>query len=257
MKKTKKKSVGREYRDIVVKIYDRILARESTRIDRAAGLLSKAVRENRLIHVLGIGGHSTIAGMDVFYRAGGLVQVNAIFPPGMNVMSASPTMARHVGAAPFILNFHRVAKGDVLVLVNFYGLNPAAIDVGLEAKRRGVKLITVNAHTFARKVPKSFRWRHPNKKNLNQLADVAIDNHVPLPDAVLKRRGIKERFTATATLATCFTMNVLMSRTIERIVEAGGAPDIWVSNNVPGGDEHNAPYIEKYRPRIHHLYPVE
>jgi uncharacterized phosphosugar-binding protein len=252
-----KKSAGREYRDIVVKIYDAILAKESSRIDRAAKMLAKAVLEDRLIHVAGIGGHSVIAGMDVFYRAGGLVQINAIFPPGMNVTASTPTMARNVGAAPFILNFHHVTKDDVLVLVNFYGLNPAGIDLGLEAKRRGVRLITVNAHTFARKVPRSFRWRHPTKKNLNQLADVAIDNHVPLRDAVLKRAGVRECFTATATLATCFAMNVLMSRTIERIVEAGGTPDIWASNNVPGGDEHNAPYIEEYRPRIHHLYPVE
>ncbi|MFH1378188.1 MAG: sugar isomerase domain-containing protein [Planctomycetota bacterium] len=256
MKKTTELSVGREYRDIIVKMYDTILSNESDAIDRASRYLAKAAAKDKLIHVAGIGGHSAMAGMDIFYRAGGLVQINAIFPPGMNVISATPTMARLTGAAPFILNFHRVKRGDVLILVNYYGLNPASVDLGLEAKKRGIRLITVNSHEYAREVPKSFRWRHPSKQNINELADVAIDNHVPLYDAALRRKGLKERFTSTATLATIFTMNLLMSRTIERMVEAGAKPDIWVSNNVPGGDEHNNRYIEKYRSRVHHLYPV-
>ena len=32
--------------------------------------------------------------------------------------------------------------------------------------------------------------------------------------------------------------------------------EIWVSNNIPGCDEHNKPIHDKYRHRIHHLYPV-
>jgi len=81
------------------------------------------VIEGRLINILGAGGHSAIAAMEIFWRAGGLVQVNAMFPPGSNIVT--------------------------LILVNFYGLNPLSMDVALEAKRRGVVLITVNSHQFA------------------------------------------------------------------------------------------------------------
>ena len=36
----------------------------------------------------------------------------------------------------------------------------------------------------------------------------------------------------------------------------GVTPEIWRSNNIPGCDEHNKPIHDKYRHRIHHLYPV-
>ena len=44
--------------------------------------------------------------------------------------------------------------------------------------------------------------------------------------------------------------------TIRLIKAKGGNPEIWVSNNIPGCDEHNKPIHDKYRKRIHHLYPV-
>jgi uncharacterized phosphosugar-binding protein len=40
------------------------------------------------------------------------------------------------------------------------------------------------------------------------------------------------------------------------MVEKGGKPEIWVSNNIPNCDEHNKPIHDKYRHRVHHLYPV-
>jgi len=129
------------------------------------------------------------------------------------------------------------------------------VDVAIEAKKRGVTLITVNSHKFAAKVPADFKWRHPSKKNIHDLADVKIDNHVPYPDAVLKLDGVEENVTPTATIATCFALNCMMSETIQRIVDKGHKPDVWISNNIPGCDEHNVPMLEKYRDRIHHLYP--
>jgi uncharacterized phosphosugar-binding protein len=47
-----------------------------------------------------------------------------------------------------------------------------------------------------------------------------------------------------------------MSETIRMMVEKGGKPEIWVSNNIPNCDEHNKPIHDKYRRRVHHLYPV-
>jgi uncharacterized phosphosugar-binding protein len=119
-----------------------------------------------------------------------------------------------------------------------------------------VKLITVNSHAFSSRVPDDFKWRHPQGTNLHELADVAVDNHVPYLDAVLEIPEVNVRLTATATMATVFTMNCLMTRTAEKLVRLGKKPDVWMSNNVPGGDEFNREMIEKYRHRVHHMYPT-
>ena len=245
-----------QYNEIVTSAMSDIIRDEETSILQAAELLSDKVLEGRLVNIYGAGGHSAIGAMEIFWRAGGIAQINAMFPVGTNIVSAGPTTAKIEGYAPYILNFYDVYKDDVLILVNFYGLNITAVDVALEAKERGVKLVTVNAHAFARRVPKDFKWRHPSKKDINDLADVAVDNHVPYPDAILKVPGLAEEITPTATILTCFTLNLIMSETIRLMVEKGVKPEIWVSNNIPGCDEHNKPIHDKYRHRIHHLYPV-
>ncbi|NLE67365.1 MAG: sugar isomerase domain-containing protein [Lentisphaerae bacterium] len=245
-----------EYTKQITRLLESIARDEEANILAAAELLSDKVVEGRLINVFGAGGHSAIGAMEIFWRAGGLAQVNGMFPAGTNIISALPTTAKVQGLAPFILNFYDVYKDDVLILVNFYGLNIISVDVAIEAKKRGVKLITVNAHQFAKTVPADFIWRHPSKKNINEFADVAVDNHVPYPDAILKADGIEEEFGPTATTLTCFTLNCMMAETIRLIREKGGKPEIWVSNNIPGCDEHNKPIHDKYRRRIHHLYPV-
>ncbi|MBR2374518.1 MAG: sugar isomerase domain-containing protein [Lentisphaeria bacterium] len=246
----------KEYTSQITSIQECIAREEEENILKAADLLSDKVCDGRLINIFGAGGHSAIAAMEIFWRAGGLAQINAMFPAGTNIVSAAPTTAKVVGLAPYILNFYDVNKDDVLILVNFYGLNIVSVDVAVEAKKRGVQLITVNAHKFAQKVPDDFIWRHPNKKNINDYADIAIDNHVPYPDAVLKVPGVPEEVAPTATILTCFTLNLMMAETIRMIKEKGGTPEIWVSNNIPGCDEHNKPIHDKYRKRIHHLYPV-
>ena len=245
-----------QYSDVIIDAMRDIVKDERANILKAADLLSDNANEGRLIHVYGAGGHSAIAAMEIFWRAGGLACVNGMFPVGTNVMTAGPTTAKVEGFAPYIFSFYDVNKGDTLILVNFYGLNITAVDMALEAKKRGVKLITINAQKFAKKVPKSFKWRHSSKLDINDLADIAIDNHVPYPDAILKVKGLKEEITPTATILTCFTINCLMSETIRLMVEKGGKPEIWVSNNIPNCDEHNKPIHDKYRHRVHHLYPV-
>lgn len=245
-----------KYTDRITGLIKTIATKEQKTILHAAELLSDKVLEKRLINIFGAGGHSAIAAMEIFWRAGGLPQINAMFPSGTNIISACPTTARMTGLAPYILNFYDVYKDDVLILVNFYGLNTISVDVAIEAKKRGVRLITVNAHKFARNIPASFKWRHPSKQNINDFADIAIDNHVPYPDALLKVAGVEERIAPSATILTCFVLNCVMAETIRLIKAKGGEPEIWISNNIPGCDEHNKPIHDKYRHRIHHLYPV-
>ena len=57
----------------------------------------------------------------------------------------------------------------------------------------------------------------------------------------------------TSTFANNFTINLLMIRTAERLLEMGIHPPIWTSANLPDGDRLNKQYEEKYFPRVRHL----
>ena len=44
--------------------------------------MAKQISEDRLVHVFGPGGHSNLATQELFFRAGGLMHMNAILDEG-------------------------------------------------------------------------------------------------------------------------------------------------------------------------------
>ena len=247
---------SKAYRDMVVSLLTTIEEQGKEAIDRAATVLAKKVAEDRLIHVIGPGGHSNMAAEEVLWRAGGLAPVNPILDAGTNLIHGakrSNLVERTPGYAKGVLDAYGVDSGDVLVIVNAYGINAMTIDCALECKKRGVTSIAITSTSFAKIVPKGAPSRHPSGQNLYELADIFIDNYLPLGDAVVEIDGLKQKMGPTSTFANNFTINLLMIRTVEKLIEMGIQPPVWTSANLPEGDKLNKQYEEKYFPRVKHL----
>lgn len=244
------------YRNAVISLITTIEEQEKRSIDRAAEVLAKVVAEDRLIHVIGPGGHSNMAVEEVLWRAGGLAPINAILDAGTNLIHGakrSNLIERTPGYAKGVLDAYEVNCGDVLVIVNAYGINAMTIDCALECKKRDVTSVAITSTSFADTVPKDAASRHPSGRNLYELADIFIDNHLPLGDAVVEIDGLQQKMGPTSTFANSFTINLLMIRTAERLLEMGIQPPIWTSANLPDGDKLNKQYEQKYSPRVKHL----
>jgi len=240
------------YKDAVVGLLEQIEREEQQAIDRAADLMAEAIKRDQLIHVIGPGGHSNIGAYEMFYRAGGLVPINAILDPGTLLsMGArrSTIIERTPGYGQAVLEAFEVNDG-VLIIVNAYGINAMCIDVALEARRRGIPTIGVTSRAFAEKVPPDHPARHPSKKNLFEVVDVHIDCHMPFGDAVVSIEGLQQKVAPVSTLVNCFTLNLLVIKTVEKLLEKGITPPIWTSANIPGGDQANKEYIKRYKGRI-------
>ncbi len=247
---------SRKYLDSVAEMLNDIESKEKESIDRAAKILANAVSEDRLVNIIGPGGHSNIGAEETFWRAGGLAPVNAMLDAGTSLIHGakrSNHVERTCGYAKAVLDSYGITDGDVLIIVNAYGINAMTIDCALECKRRGVTSIGITSTGFADFVPKGSVSRHPSGESLYKIVDVFINNHMPLGDAVVEVPGTEQKMGPTSTFANCFAVNLLMIRTAERLWNMGIVPPIWMSANLPGGDEANKEYEEKYSPRIKHL----
>lgn len=238
----------------IEEILEKIRKEEKDNLAKAAELISEAVQEDKLIHVFGTGGHSVMATMEIFWRAGGLFCINPIFPPGLSVMDSHPNTERLVGYAKPVLDYYGVKKDDVIIISNVNGINAMTIDSALESKKRGAKIIAITSSEFSKNVPPGIPARHPSNKNLYELGDIVIDAHVPVGDAVVEIEGLDLKVASSSTIAICFIVNSLTALVIERLIQKGITPPVVMSANVPGGDEANKKYIEKYFPRVRHLY---
>jgi len=244
------------YLGIVTELLEKIEKDSRESITQAAELMSEVVMSDKLIHVIGTGGHSNIGAMELFWRAGGLVPINALLDSGIDLAHGakhSNIMERTAGYGKSVLDSYDLKEGEILVIVNAYGINTMTIEVALESKKKGLKTIGVGSTTFASFVPKSHPARHPSGKNLHEVVDIFVDNYMPLGDAVVEFDNLEQKVAPVSTLCSSFTLNLMVIKTVGKILEKGGTPPIWMSGNLPGGDEANKKFEEKYSARIRHL----
>jgi len=244
------------YYDDVTALMRRILVEERDATERAAERVAEQIAADRLVYAYGPGGHSNLASQEIFFRAGGLMHVSAILDEGTLLSGGSlrsMAIERTPGYGKIVIADQRLGEGDLLILVNAYGINAALIDAALEAKRRGVFLIGVNSHEHANNSAPTHPARHPTKHNLHELVDIAIDCKVPIGDAIVKVPGMGEKIGAISTFANAFALNNLVIRTVAKLVERGIEPPVWRSGNAPGGDEANARFIARFAERVRWL----
>jgi uncharacterized phosphosugar-binding protein len=244
------------YFDRVTAHMRRILEEEKQSLDAAATRLAEQIAADRLVHVYGPGGHSNLASQEIFFRAGGLMHVSAILDEGTllsNGALRSMAIERTPGYGKVVIADNRLGEGDLLLLTNAYGINAALIDAALEARARGVFVIGISSREHAANTRAEHPARHPTKKNLHEVVDLAIDTKVPIGDALVEIPGMGERIAAVSTFANAFTLNCLVIRTVAKLVERGVEPPVWRSGNAPGGDEANAKFLARFRDRVRWL----
>ncbi|MBA3326383.1 MAG: SIS domain-containing protein [Rhodobacteraceae bacterium] len=245
-----------DYLAQTIDLMRRILDEEAGPLARAAARMADQIAADRLVHAFGPGGHSNLATQEIFFRAGGLMHVSAILDEGTllsNGALRSMAMERLPGYGRNVIADARLGEGDLLILVNAYGINAALIDAAIEARGRGVALIGVSSRLHAESTASDHPARHPTKANLHDLVDIPIDCKVPVGDALVDIAGVGESIGAVSTFANAFALNCLVIRTVTDLAARGIEPPVWRSGNAPGGDEANGRLLARFRDRVRKL----
>ena len=222
-------------------------------IRKAASLMADAIENDRLINVYGGGGHTTLCMGEMFFRAGGLSCINPIMETGLSVFNQALKyleLERTVNYGSAIMKYYDLQKDDVLIVFHNIGINPATIDAVMEAKKAGAKIIAVSSSYWQNEMPADHFIRHPNKTNLFDYADVCIDDFNPVGDAVVNVPGLNTPIAPVSNIIDFYIAHLLEIETVKQCIDRGITPPVWSSANTPGGDEKNAAYLAKYRPRV-------
>lgn len=237
----------------IIENLEEINAKQGDNIIKAGALMADAIADDRLISVYGGGGHTTLPVGEMFFRAGGLACINPVMETGLSVFNQALKyleLERTVNYGSSIMKYYDLKKGDLLIIFHNIGINPATIDAAEEAKKNGVKIIAVSSSYWQTQMPEDHFIRHPNKKNLFDYADVCIDDYNPVGDAVVNVPGLDTPIAPVSNIVDFYIAHLLEIECVRQCVERGITPPVWSSANTPGGDEKNAAYLEKYRPRV-------
>ena len=179
--------------------------------------------------------------------------INPIFAPGLTLDVRPPTMTSRIerleGYGRLIMQNVPAGEGDVLVLISVSGRNAVPVEVAMETKERGMKLIVITALDYTKNVTS----RHSSGKKVYELADLVLDNYSPKGDAILELEGLPQKTGATSGIAASVIMHAIVSQVVENLINKGITPPIYMSGNLDGGAEYNERMLKEYRDRIFYL----
>src|SRR5437667_8394369 len=162
------KSRGREYLQNVRAKLDAIETSQAENFRKAGAMIADAYAEDRLIHVYGGGGHTVMMVCEMFFRAGGLANVNPIFGHDISPLCQALKyleIERTTGYGACLIRYYDLQKDDLLIVFHNIGFNPTTIDAADEAKQRGAKIIAVSSSDWQNKLPEGHHIRQPNGKH--------------------------------------------------------------------------------------------
>jgi len=225
-----------KYLERIGSILETIKDKEAGAIRKAADLMADAIAGGGRVYMFG-SGHSVIPVLDIFPRYGSFVGFFPLYDPRLmwsNVIGPGGArellwLERQEGYARVFLRSYPLEKRDTMLVFSHGGLNAAPIETALEAKARGLKVVTVSSHANAGIARRS----HSSGKVLSEIADVAIDNHVPPEDALVDV-GQLERVAAGSTVAAVAVAMALVAETAAALSRTGRVPPTFVSPNVRG-----------------------
>ena len=144
-----------------------------------------------------------------------------------------------------LLALFDVQPNDVFIIASNSGVNGSILGVALAAKARGHKVIAVTSldHT-SRVTPK-----HPSGKRLSEIADIVIDNLAPYGDSTMQLEG-GIGVGAVSSITAAFIAQRITIGVAETMRQRGKTPPVYISANIPGGDEHNRALEDLYGLRI-------
>lgn len=241
-----------DYLNAVIDILKTIDKTEEKNINKAAKIIAASLKNDGILHVFSTG-HSHMIAEEMFYRSGGLVQVNAILDPTLMLhegAAKSTKMERLPGYAKTLLDSYNIKKGETILIISNSGINSVPVEMAITAKEKGMNVVAITST----KVSKNLTSRHSSGKKLFELADIVIDNCTPPEDCVLTLPHSNQKIGAVSTIAGAFIVQLLVSEIINEFLKKKKVPPIYMSSNTPGGDEHNAKLIDKYKERIRCLY---
>jgi uncharacterized phosphosugar-binding protein len=244
--------VFEQYFDLLEQKWSQVRQSQKENILSAAQAVSDSIASGGTIFAFGCG-HSALLAQEIFYRAGSLMLVNVIFGPG-NLLHERPVtltsqMERLEGYSKLLADANDIRSGDVVIVISTSGRNPVPIEMAIAAGDRGATVIALTSSLYSGAVAS----RHPSGKKLADFAHITLDHMAEPGDAVVEIAGFPERVGPTSGPIGAALLHAVVVQAIANLLERGVQPPVFLSGNLPGGDEHNARLLQQYRDRIRYL----
>ncbi|MGH8793070.1 MAG: sugar isomerase domain-containing protein [Stackebrandtia sp.] len=240
-----------DYVDALRPVLDRVVDTQAEAVSAAADRIAESLARGGVLQAFGTG-HSEALCMELAGRAGGFVPTNRIalrdlvLRGGESVeILTSDKLERDPAVARKLFALAAAEPVDVFVIASQSGINGSVVEFAAAVKEAGHELIAFTSMEHSKQTPS----RHPSGKRLSDFADVVLDNCAPYGDSLLSLPS-GGSVCAASSISSALLAQMVVAEVVRRQLDAGETPPVYLSANVPGGDEHNTALESRYAGRI-------
>ncbi|HZI68556.1 MAG TPA: sugar isomerase domain-containing protein [Hanamia sp.] len=238
-------------------IMSKIEETQMENIQKAAEVMADSIQAERWVHTFGCG-HATLPIEEMYPRIGGFVGFHPIVElpltfftniTGQMGVHQFIFLERVEGYGLEIMKGYDFDKRDTMWLFSHSGINNVNIDIALEAKRLGMKVVVFGSAAEA----EGKKTRHSSGKNIFEIGDIVVDTCAPIEDASVPLKNHVDKIGPVSTMAfiTCVWMTV--TTVAEILANRGVKLYIHPSHNAPVAGDSKARLDEAlhvYKQRI-------
>jgi uncharacterized phosphosugar-binding protein len=219
-------------------IMDRIEQTQMDNIRKAAEVMADSIEAGRWVHTFGCG-HATIPIEEMYPRIGGFVGFHPMIELPLSFFThITGEMGVHQfvflerveGYGVEIMKGYNFDTKDTMWLFSHSGINNVNIDIALEAKKKGMKVIAYGSVEGA----KGKQTRHSSGKTIFDIADLVVDTCAPVEDASVVLKNHQDKIGPVSTMAFVTTVWMTVTTVAEILADRGVKLYIHPSHNVPG-----------------------
>jgi uncharacterized phosphosugar-binding protein len=219
-------------------VMSRIEETQMENIRKAAEVMADSIEAGRWVHTFGCG-HATIPIEEMYPRIGGFVGFHPMIELPLTFFTRITGemgvhqflfLERVEGYGVEIMKGYNFDKRDTMWLFSHSGINNVNIDIAIESKKRGMKVIAFGSAAEA----KGKQSRHSSGKTIFEVADLVVDTCAPIGDSSVPLKNHRDKVGPVSTMAfvTCVWMTV--TTVAEILADRGVKLFIHPSHNVPG-----------------------
>lgn len=219
-------------------VMEQIEATQMQNIREAATAMADTIQAGRWVHTFGCG-HATLPVEEMYPRIGGFVGFHPMIELPLTFFTRITGemgihqflyLERAEGYGVEIMKGYAFDPRDTMWIFSHTGINNVNIDIALEAKKRGMKVVVAGSAAAG----KGKTTRHSCGKTIFDIADIVIDSCAPLQDASVPLKNHRDNVGPVSTMAFVSVVWMTITTVAEILADRGVHLYIHPSHNIPG-----------------------
>lgn len=234
-----------------------LLRAQNEVIQHAADLCAATIAAGNVVHVFGAG-HSRMMCEEAYPRIGAIVGFHPVvelavtyFTPvvGGSGLRQALLLERIPGYGRLIFDEADTRPGDAVIVFSSSGVEHIIMDFVDAAREKGLPVIGVTSLAYSG----AASAERGGARRLADVAEIVIDNQVPVGDALVEVDGLRERVGASASVLNLAVMDAITAGTAAAMVEVAAEPLVFASPHLVGHERSQERFdtcIAAYEQRI-------